>query len=537
MNKIPETNELLGINKKLSYSQKKEIGKESFPYFCSEFISLEDGKFSFEDHPYLLEIYSEHHPNTVIEKASQTGGTVFALLKALWACKFIFSKGAIYFFPTKTDIIDFTKGRVNPILEKNKIFREGLKDTDTDSVGMKKIGKSFIYFRGMESKVQAKSVPADLILFDELDEIKPSSRKLAEDRIDHSDFKWTIELSIPSIPSYGIDSNFQKSDQRFYMFKCSHCNKWHNLEEEFPNCLREVDGEVKRICTNCDGEISLKDKTEWVPKYPSRKDLRGYHLSQLFSCKIDLKKLLKEFQTTDHLDIFYNSKIGLPYVIGAEQLDFSTLKNNCSKEAEQLNSNEYNYMGVDQGKVLYITIGRMEDSHPRVFALKEYKNFEELDKLMISYKIRLCVIDAMPEIRKAKEFAKRFPFKVYLNYYNSNLKGETKWNEKEKTIEVDRTYSLDISGNELLNTIFPRFSPKVEVFINHCKALIKKLKVDEKTGSEKYTYLNTGADHYRHSFNYFILAKNKMKDKGVPSFTSYRDKEDEEEKKFARDII
>jgi len=531
-------NEFLSINKEFSYKQKIEISKESFPYFSSEFIQLEEDRFSFENHPYLFEIYSEHHPNVVIEKGSQVGATTFALLKALWACKFIFSKGAIYFFPTKTDVIDFTRGRVNPILSKNNIFREGLRDTDTDSVGMKKIGKSFIYFRGMESKIQAKSVPADLVVFDELDEIKPSSRKLAEDRIDHSKFKWVIELSIPSIPGYGIDSSFRNSDQRFYMFCCPHCNKWHNLEEEFPNCLREDEkGDVKRICLDCGGEISLKDKTEWVPKHPSRKNLRGYHLSQLFSPRISPKKLLKEFRSTDHLDIFYNSKIGLPYVIGSEQLDFSILKDNCSIEPEEINSNVNNFLGVDQGKVLYVVIGRQENNRARIVALKEFKDFEQLDKLMLDYKITLGVVDALPETRKAKEFAKRHPFKIFLNFYNSNLKGEIKWHSKEKIVEADRTFSLDVSGEELLNTVFPRYNTKIGTFLNHCKSLLKKLKIDEKTGSKRYTYLNTGADHYRHAFNYFVLAKNKMKDKGVPRFIAGEDDEEKAEKKFARDII
>ena len=90
----------------------------------------------------------------------------------------------IYFFPTRTDVIDFSKSRVGPLLYDNPFLAKQLRDTDT--VGLKRIGDANLYFRGMKSTVGMKSVPADMIVFDELDEATPEARAMAWERIAHS---------------------------------------------------------------------------------------------------------------------------------------------------------------------------------------------------------------------------------------------------------------------------------------------------------------------------------------------------------------
>src|SRR2546427_73379 len=85
--------------------------------------------------------------------------------------------------------------------------------------------------RGMQSTVGMKSVPADMIVFDELDEATPDAKALARERLAHSDYKRIIELSNPSLPEYGIDESFQASDQRHWMLKCPACGTWTALEK------------------------------------------------------------------------------------------------------------------------------------------------------------------------------------------------------------------------------------------------------------------------------------------------------------------
>ena len=65
-----------------------------------------------------------------------------------------------------------------------------------------------------------KSVPADLIIFDELDEGPQNAIDMAMERMAHSEYKEVWKLSNPTLPDYGIDKAFQETDQRYWLLKC-----------------------------------------------------------------------------------------------------------------------------------------------------------------------------------------------------------------------------------------------------------------------------------------------------------------------------
>jgi hypothetical protein len=149
-----------------------------------------DGKpFSFEKHEYLREPYHDPHPHVLEMKATQLGLTVKAALRSIHgSITGKYPRGVLYLFPTKTDVTDFSKGRITPLITDNEdsIARWII---DTDSANLKQIGSSFLYLRGMQSRVGLKSVPADFLVFDELDEAPQASIKMAMERMAHSDVK------------------------------------------------------------------------------------------------------------------------------------------------------------------------------------------------------------------------------------------------------------------------------------------------------------------------------------------------------------
>src|SRR6266702_1482170 len=61
-------------------------------------IRLEGKPYSFEGHEYLRAIYDDVSPHVVLSKASQVGGTTWAILRSLHAC--LSGLNVIYFFPT-----------------------------------------------------------------------------------------------------------------------------------------------------------------------------------------------------------------------------------------------------------------------------------------------------------------------------------------------------------------------------------------------------------------------------------------------------
>jgi len=189
-------------------------------------IRLDGKPFSFEGHEYLRGLYDDTTPHVVVIKAAQLGVTTWAILRSLHGC--LSGLTVLYFFPTKTDVLDFSRSRVNPLIAANAFLTRAIKETDT--AGLKRIGDAYLYLRGMQSTVGMKSVPADVVVFDELDEATPDAKALARERLSHSDYRRMVELSNPSLPGYGIDEAFQESDQRAWMIKCQSCGHWSSME-------------------------------------------------------------------------------------------------------------------------------------------------------------------------------------------------------------------------------------------------------------------------------------------------------------------
>jgi len=269
----------------------------------------------------------------------------------------------IYFFPTRTDVIDFSKSRVGPLLAANPFLRRMMNDTDT--AGLKQIRDAYLYLRGMQSTVGMKSVPADLIVFDELDETAPEMKSLARERLSHSEYKWTVELSNPSLPDYGIDAAYQASDQKHWTLKCPGCGEWTALDKAFPTKLgQEVriilprpDGTFYRACPRCGAELDLA-AGEWVADYPDR-PIHGYRISQLISSKMEPGEILREYRMTQYPDRFYNLKIGIAWANLQRRLDVAAVLALCGEEPMRetaTDSGRWRSMGVDTGNALHVVV-------------------------------------------------------------------------------------------------------------------------------------------------------------------------------------
>ena len=495
--------------------QKKELGAANVSYWVNEFITLETGlKFGFKDRKYLLQPYQDTHPKQVHIKCTQIGVSTMSILKVIHSCLNRFFLGAIYFFPTDSDVSEFSKSRVSPIIQNNP-DHIGKYIEDADSVGLKKVGKTFLYFRGMRSKIGMKSVPADQVIFDELDEAPPASMSMARERMAASTFKEEISLSNPTIPDYGIDKEFQDTDQNFWLLKCPHCGEWNDVSETFPDCLVKVGELVILACKHCRKELD-KNAGQWVPKYPNNKDSRGYQYSQLFSASVSPAEILTKFNkaTADgRLTNFYNLNLGRAYVTAKEALSKEQVLKLCSSQfpKDPFSGTDPIYMGVDQGKGLHIFF--LKEVNGKILGWPAYEvDFEKLDGYVKKH-VKRCVIDALPETRKARELADRNKGKVYLNFYVETQKGSTKWNDEEFISQENRTESLDAShalcqGTEAVPSILvlPQRDENMEEVALQFSNIAKKLEEDEETGSKRYVWIKKSADHYRHAYNYAVIA-------------------------------
>jgi len=487
--------------------------------WSSQKIRLEGRPFSFEGHEYLRAIYDDTAPHVVLSKAAQIGGTTWALLRSVHAC--LCGLNVIYFFPTRTDVLEFSKSRVGPFLADNPFLSRQM--TDTDTAGLKRIGDAHLYFRGMQSTVGMKSVPADMLVFDELDEAEPAAKALAKERIAHSDYKRIIELSNPSLPDYGVDEEYQLSDQRHWTLKCPACGHWTALDKEFPTKLgREVkvilpreDGTFYRACPKCTAELDLA-AGEWVADYPDN-EIHGYRISQLFSDKVDPGEILKEYRTTRYPDRFFNMKIGIPWSDLERRLDAMSVLSLCSDRELPKKARGTYLMGVDTGKELHVVIMRWGDvsaNDPHnVVHLTKCHDFSDLDALMDEFNIWRCVIDGLPETHATRAFAHRHRGRVFLNFFNRHQRGSAKWNHDDYKVDVNRTEALDASRAAVRNKeiILSRQNELIEEFARHMTTDAKVLDEDEETGIKQYRYIRTGENHFSMAFTYAWIAVSDMR--------------------------
>lgn len=472
-------------------------------------LIVDGAPFTYVRHEYLKVPYRDDHPFIVEMKSAQMGLTTKAMLKMVYNARFRGFRGMLYLFPSRTDVSDFSKARIDPLVSENP-DTIGPWIRDTDATNIKRIWNCFLYLRGMKSRVGLKSVPADFIVYDELDEASQNAVDMAEERMSHSLFKERMMLSNPTLPDYGIHKQFLLSDQKYYLLKCPRCNGYTDVVGTFPDCIAESRGKTYLLCQDCRDSALTPTLGEWVAKKPSIKERSGYQYSQLYSQFVSLADVLRIFRTTNNFSDFFNLKIGIAYIEAQNRLSIQDVLGLCCQDGIQSEESSPSFMGVDQGKTIFVVIGK---DHPhkagKIVHIGEYKEFEELDGLMKNFNITRCVIDAEPEIRKAREFAERFPGRVFLCYYSDTQRGPYKWDEEKLQVTCNRTESLDASHNEVKygRIIFPRENDIVRTFAEHLHNVGKKLIEDEETGSKKYIYVTLGDDHYRHAYNYEAMAR------------------------------
>lgn len=452
------------------------------------------------------------------------GLTSKAMLSVIYAARHLSYRGVIYFFPTRSDVSELSKGRFNPLIEENP-DSIGKWIRDTDSATVKRIHDCFVYFRGMRSNIAVKNIPADFLVFDELDEAPPKAVDMAMERLAHSKIGRVMMLSNPTLPDYGVNKAFQTTDQRYWLLKCPACNEWTCMEDTFPDCLHETaGGRVIRACVKCGAELDPA-VGEWVPKKPGVTERRGYHYSQLFSKSMmsSPRAILDTYRTTDNFSSFYNLKIGIAYVEAENRVSIENILSLCGDHGISTSDLGPCSMGVDQGKDLHVVIGKRDSATgSKIIHLGVYLDWEELDRLMKDFRVQRCVVDAMPEMRNARDFSKRHRGKVFLNFYSGEQKGAYAWDYHRLVVRCNRTESLEASHNQLLHgmIVLPKECDMTHEFARHCHNAAKKIDEDEKTGVKRYVYVKLGPDHFRHAFNYERMAAEEMKGVRAPTQAS-----------------
>lgn len=504
----------------LTYKRESvDRGYEEYFDWVKRYWTSRGESLDFGDHGYLKQIYEDQSPSIDYMKSAQSGATERMITEAMWLPD-QFKENSIYLFPTSSTISDLVQERIDEPINNNEYLTrvsgraKKIMGKQADKIGLKRMSNGFIYFRGSNKPTQITSIAGDIIFVDELDRMLLESVPYFSKRLAHSKRKWERWASTPTLPNFGIHKRFLVTDQHHWFVKCNHCDEEQEVDF-FDNVLFEMKNMdecewAKIICRSCKEEIvPFKLKGRWIPQNPDS-GKRGYFMSKMYSPYLAIKEMVEASQKASEFEVqqFYNQDLGVPYEPKGGKLTDDVLDASV-KEYKWNDVSGNNYMGIDVGLNLHYIIQNDEN----IVEIGSCKSFADLDAKMVTYDIKKCVIDALPETRKSQEFADRFRGRVALCYY-TGLK-EVKRDEwfivdkdNPQKLNTNRTMSLDMFTGRIRRQQIgiPKHWRDIPEFKEHMQGLTRML-VEKKDGSEEAQYVKTGADHLYHAGNYSNLAR------------------------------
>jgi hypothetical protein len=459
-------------------------------------------------------------------KATQGGFTEIEVLKTLHGLIYQrYPQGVLYLFPTSDDVLEFSKSRFNPLISSNpstigRYVKPGGRGTDMAS--LKKIMNAHLYLRGarLSQKLSAgvenhessklRSIPVDRVVFDELDLMSEDVQAKALARMGHSTVKEEVYISNPTIPDYGIDRVFQRSDQRHWFRKCG-CGEWTCAELSFPECVHVNGAGTGFIaCNKCGKPLDIVPG-QWVPQNTDNKDMVGYRWSQLSSRFCDPNRLLCDYLNPPdgNLGDIYRLRLGLPYIAAEDRLRESEIYERCKNNQMMGYHSGPTAMGVDVGKVKHVVIGyRTGRDRYEVVKVAKVSDWNDLHDLAKRFGVRSAVIDIRPYEDSARNFQKSEPYKIYLCEYNETSTVGTAFNDRTGIVKVNRTEIFDTTHRLIADGLLdlPRICPEIKEFAKQLCLTAKVLEENKRTGTAVYRYKKLGDEHYRNALNYFYLA-------------------------------
>jgi phage terminase large subunit GpA-like protein len=447
---------------RITQATQTEIPPSALLEWAERYRRIDGRPFSLDRFAPLRAIYADDHPRIVVTKPSQRGVSewainyaVFALDRGaeVWATGEKDGLNVGYIFPTQSALSAFSKERIAGMRREGPYLATLFGDADDyDTVDFKQVGPSYLYLRGGWSESGLLSFAADVLILDEYDRMDPSAVALARRRLNASTVRRELFISTPTLPGTGVHGLYLQSDRHVYE-QWHRCGEWVSFD--FWRDVRvdglpyEVPGgrgwkawpaelirasEVRLSCPSCGDPISDAERISpgrWRAEAPEVLGLRGYHVPWWPFPVVDLLEyaVTAVSQDPSELTEFYRSDLGLPYESSGSRITREMLaslshglEGGLLPEAAWRDTT----MGVDVGSRFHYRVSSLDEAGRRcVRAMGSVASWDEVDRLMAEYQVRLAVVDALPEMHAAAAFVARHPGRaVVATYPTANaLKG------------------------------------------------------------------------------------------------------------------
>lgn len=376
---------------------------------------LNDDRFSFVDHEFQQRILDDPSRVLNVQKCAQIGMSEAMARYVLALCRIIPGFSAILTFPFSGDSENFMRTRINPVIQGSPNLREAV-DNNLDNVSIKAFGNSLLYLRGTSGATQALSIPADILIHDEIDRSDPAVIGQYQSRLRHSKWKLVRKFGTPTLAKRGISAEMDVSRRYKNICKCDHCNHFFIPDYYEHIAIPGFNGDIKEItkdsirtinwmqaallCPKCGDEPDLSPVyREWVMENPSDNfEAVGYFCSPFDVPKMTTTpQLVLESTKYNTQSEFQNQALGIVADNSNDQIteaDLLDCKVNVSLASQTVHS-----MGCDMGLTCYIEVGRMVGEallivHREKVSLGEFE--ARRLKLQQQYSVITTVMDSQP---------------------------------------------------------------------------------------------------------------------------------------------
>ncbi len=515
---------------------------------------------TFADKPFLVPLYAwvDQLQEASFCKAPQTGISELLIQKMLhdagWRHRI-----CAYVLPQYKTSERFVDERVNPLLVEVPAYaarvpggEHGTESTTSKgNLKRKRFGPmGSLLFLGSNTPSDFLEFSADTVVVDEYDECDADNVGKVWDRVRESPYPQVFNVSNPQASGVGIHRLWRTGSRARWHHRCSRCGERQPLDWEI-NVVQRADdgrwvprdreratdpalGDIRPVCRACRRPWDREATGGcWVAEHPH--GVPSFHISRLdvLADKRELQPLRRyyaEFARAQGdsraLANFSVGVLGWPRDdagsrVTVEMLERATAGQppNDPRGGEQYKSCTIT-MGVDVGALLHVKISKLEradtpSGYRRVgLFVGTVPQFEDVRSLIDAYEVVACVVDAMPETRKAKELRDHYvqegTCEVWLCRYHPSPRVGTEafglsLDYEERVVTVDRTQLLDTTLDEVREcwATFPGDAGAVLGFTEQMKAPVRVM--DDK--AQRFVWREGNEpDHFRHADAYDRVA-------------------------------
>jgi len=487
-----------------------------------------DGRpFTLEGREYVQQVIRDTSDEIVIPKAAQMAFTVTFLTRTLhWITQRKWHH--LYLLPLKTGAIPFVQSRIDPIIDSHEVLRSAFKTVD-NRLHKQSAESINLYIRGTNIERELQEIPVDVEVWDERDRMVEDNLEDARHRMDGSLVKKLTMLSTPTVPGHGIDAEdgWWASDQHLWEKACPGCNRFQVLDFEDHMKLGDTADECVIECEFCHRQFQDWERMvanafgRWVPQNLTGRS-RGYKITQFNSPSQTTYEIIKGWylgqRDAKKLKSFYNQSLGRPYVAAGDKFTAQIL-DKCVMPEHTLGGIPESavYIGVDVGMSIHVKASTLTRSGMRrTWAMKIFKEWDELDRFFASLNSFVAVIDAHPEKRAARDLSIKYQGRVWLGFELDRPATQEiavwfpqKYGEAGKCV-IDRTMAFDTTIKDYMDgrVILPQDAREQGEFLvnkdyngfyHHMMQMVRVEREDTQGRIRAFWQKNKNPDHWHHA--------------------------------------